>query len=568
MALLFTDSFDHYSNPTLKGWAVTNGVAIDGSSARTGVGGAHFPAATTGTLSRSLPSTPSALFVGFALQIPGSGSTFIASPFFTVTGSSPSNQLQLRVVPAGAGLFNIEAFVIYGGGASSASLGTSSPTIQQGTWYYIEVALEASSNYFEVMVNGASWISGTNSNLGVTGAARLEWTGPLQAGSSGSISVIQSTGNTSYTTGTSHSQAFTSNVTDGSTLAVLGWVNNGQSSSYPPTISDSQSNDGWIRVALQNSNFGTTQLYAFICPGAKPGPTTVTVEYAGGSFAGLINAVGEIAGADHLDQVNSGGGAGSGGTYTSPSITTTAAAEIIIANFQPAGDSAGVTVVPPLSLLGHAPGSTSYGIAGYNVVGSTGTYYGQITGVGVTTGLGSIIFSLNEASSEMYLDDVYVCDSLTPQNNFFLGPISIQCVLPTGPGNVTAWTPGGSSSTGVNWSNVNENPPDGLVTYVSTAADDTTDFYAFAPVTSNGILGVAVNICAMNNAPSPRRLVRAVDNTPDTVLQDSGTDLEPPETPTFGVVQGFFPTRPAIDGGGEWTAATLNAAQFGVRLTG
>ena len=356
MALLFVDSFDHYTDLVTKGW-LTGGtsVAIDNTAARTGIAGAHFPSGSPGELAYQLAANASELFVGFALQIPGSGSTFSNFPFLAIecTGASFPILLRVQSVPAGAGLFNVLLELEYGSGPTVVTLGTSAQTIQQGAWNYLEVAVESASGYYELRVNGATWIHGTNANLVSSGISLATWIGLVQS---------------------------------------------------------------------------------------------------------------------------------------SPS------------------------------------------------------------------------------SYEMYVDDVYICDGTSAQNNGFLGPISISCLLPIEDGNITAWGRGGTD-TGANFSQINENPPDNLTTYIWETLDAHDNTSIFAPVASLGVMGVVVNICCQNNS-TPPRLIRAICGSPDSAVQfDNGVDLEPPETPTWQILQGFFPTDPAL-GGEAWTPSLINGTEFGVKLSG
>ena len=356
MALLFVDSFDHYTSLVTKGW-LTGGTAtaIDNTAARTGIGGAHFAAGSPCTLGYQLASAAADLWVGFAFQVPGSGSTFSSFPFFAIECSNPyATIVELKSVPAGAGLFNITATLEYGSGATTVTLGTSTQTIQQGTWNYLEVAILSGTGFYELRVNGATWISGTNANLISGGISLIDWIGLNQA---------------------------------------------------------------------------------------------------------------------------------------SPS------------------------------------------------------------------------------SYEMYIDDVYMCDNTGAQNNGFLGPISISCLLPIEDGNITAWTRGGTD-TGANFSQINENPTDDLTTYISETVDGADNTSIFAPVASLGVMGVVVNICCQNNATAPRRLIRAICGSPDSFAQfDNGVDLEPPQTPEWQILQAFFPTDPAL-GGEAWTPSLINGTEFGVKLSG
>ena len=73
-----------------------------------------------------------------------------------------------------------------------------------------------------------------------------------------------------------------------------------------------------------------------------------------------------------------------------------------------------------------------------------------------------------------YHDDVYFLDLATPPNDSFLGALRIYAMPPTADGAV-AFTP----LVAPNWSEVNEIPPDGDTSYVSSPTPGDTDQYVY-----------------------------------------------------------------------------------------
>jgi hypothetical protein len=73
------------------------------------------------------------------------------------------------------------------------------------------------------------------------------------------------------------------------------------------------------------------------------------------------------------------------------------------------------------------------------------------------------------------LDDCYVLDCSTPPNDTFLGALKLYALPPTSDVSV-AWTPLGG---GTNFSEVDEIPPDGDTSYVSSAAPGAVDQYGY-----------------------------------------------------------------------------------------
>jgi hypothetical protein len=71
-------------------------------------------------------------------------------------------------------------------------------------------------------------------------------------------------------------------------------------------------------------------------------------------------------------------------------------------------------------------------------------------------------------------DDVYMLDTTTAPNNTFLGALKFYAIAPTANASV-AFTP----LTGTNWSEVNEVPPDGDTSYVSSGNVGDQDQYVY-----------------------------------------------------------------------------------------
>src|SRR5439155_547454 len=91
-------------------------------------------------------------------------------------------------------------------------------------------------------------------------------------------------------------------------------------------------------------------------------------------------------------------------------------------------------------------------------------------------------------------DDLYCCDSLTANNNDFLGVLRVQVMLPDGAGNYAQWTP----NAGTNFSRVNETPPDEDTTYNASSTLNQIDTFTFGNVTpaTGTVKGVEVVVVA------------------------------------------------------------------------
>lgn len=211
------------------------------------------------------------------------------------------------------------------------------------------------------------------------------------------ISVVQSTGLASYTTASSYAQAFASNNTAGNCLVAFAWYN---AASAVPSLADNGPNGGnrWETLGYAITNAGSTVMVAYICYSCQStgSPITLTLSQTGAASAGNLFCIAELSGVNTVDKIAF--ALETGTTISAPSITTTQANAIIIQATQ-AGTAATPVNGGSFSLLGHVAGSSSYGVAGYQVVNSTGTYSAAFTAAAATNINGVMILALYEASS-------------------------------------------------------------------------------------------------------------------------------------------------------------------------
>lgn len=148
MALLFIDSFDHYSTSELANkWTTTGSSTINAVNMRTGIGCLGATSGNTGP-SKTLPGNYKTLFVGAAFKISGasSGIGIIA------LSDSGTVQTDLRLNLSG------NLYVTRNG----TTLATSVDAISYGVWYYIELGVTIdNSGSYTVKVNGDVWLSGS-----------------------------------------------------------------------------------------------------------------------------------------------------------------------------------------------------------------------------------------------------------------------------------------------------------------------------------------------------------------------------------------------------------------------
>lgn len=153
-----------------------------------------------------------------------------------------------------------------------------------------------------------------------------------------------------------------------------------------------------------------------------------------------------------------------------------------------------------------------------------------------------------------YFDDIYICDTTGSINNNFLGDNRVEAIMPTGAGANTDWTP----LSPPNFSEVNEIPPDGDTSYVSSSTPGDVDTYAFGNLTAitTGVKGVQVNILNRKDDAGTREIA--------PVVRSGGTDYT---GNTFSVLDNYSTAVQVYeedpDTSAAWSVAGVNAAEFG-----
>jgi hypothetical protein len=157
------------------------------------------------------------------------------------------------------------------------------------------------------------------------------------------------------------------------------------------------------------------------------------------------------------------------------------------------------------------------------------------------------------------MDDLYIADGQTSGAHDFIGNISINALLPNGPGAVTQFQRTGAST---NWQAVNESPPNDDTSYVGSSTVGDQDLYAVPapPVTSGPVAAVAVNLWARTDdggAHVLQPLVRTETTTaggPATGNLNTG----------YQDAQVIMETNPA-NGSAPFSLAEIATDQFGMQ---
>ena len=200
-------------------------------------------------------------------------------------------------------------------------------------------------------------------------------------------------------------------------------------------------------------------------------------------------------------------------------------------------------------------GDTLLSISGV-VTSSAGNAYANLIGVGQPSGQSGT--AVSAADGQLHTD-WYMCDGTGTTNNDFLGDCVVECLLPTGAGAESQWTP----SAGSNYENVDEALANGDTDYNKSNTVGQVDTYAMTDlVSTTGIIyGVQkVNYVRRDNAGS-----RSVA----PVLRISGTDhvgVSSSLGASYGYVREIEEVSPAS--GVAFTIAEVNAMEYGMKVTG
>lgn len=161
-------------------------------------------------------------------------------------------------------------------------------------------------------------------------------------------------------------------------------------------------------------------------------------------------------------------------------------------------------------------------------------------------------------------DDVYLCDSTGTRNNDFLGDIRVYETTPTADGHYEEWTPlSGSNHAAM----VNEIPPDGDGSYVSSDTIGQRDTYVF-PFPDTPLPAITVPFrqalfYASKDLGGPRRFAILLRQNSADFL--SSTDFYP-SLGSYIYFREIFETNPLT--GVDWVAADLVACEMGQEITG
>jgi hypothetical protein len=152
--------------------------------------------------------------------------------------------------------------------------------------------------------------------------------------------------------------------------------------------------------------------------------------------------------------------------------------------------------------------------------------------------------------------DLYVADTTGTTNNDFLGDTRVRELYPNGAGTYTDFTP----SAGSNYQAVDETAQDGDTTYVQSSTVGHKDTYAYTDLaTSPTIKGARLLLLAKKDDAGARSIAPTVKSG---ATEDDGTTAA--LSTSYVYYSKIWETDPNTSA--AWTAANLNAAEFGVEV--
>ena len=161
-----------------------------------------------------------------------------------------------------------------------------------------------------------------------------------------------------------------------------------------------------------------------------------------------------------------------------------------------------------------------------------------------------------------YYDDIYVCDGQgSAPFNDFLGDCRVQSLLPSGNGNSSQLVGQDADSTN-NYQNVDDpTGPDDDTTYNESSTVGNKDTYVYGDLESGSgtVYAVKPNIRAKKDDAGARSIA--------SVARLSGTEVDSSNA-SIGTSYGYYSDiRTTKPGGGTWSIADVNNAEFGVKIT-
>lgn len=272
------------------------------------------------------------------------------------------------------------------------------------------------------------------------------------------------------------------------------------------------------------------------------------------------------------------------GVHIKPAGLGLAADQGFLAFYLDATSQIDVRINPTTGVLFVTRGGTNIGTTTYTASIGVG-FYTELKVVFATTAVGSVVVKVNgttvltltsviTAATSAWtnqatirglrnggadFDDFYLCDATgSAPTNDFLGDVRVQALLPNGNGNSSVLV--GSDANSIdNYLLVDEAAPD-TADYVESATIGDKDTYAFGNLTPTAgpVFGVQVLPYAAKTDAGARSIV--------SVARLAATEVDSAAKTLSTTYTYLSDIREAKPGGGVWTIADVNAAEFGVKI--
>jgi hypothetical protein len=164
-------------------------------------------------------------------------------------------------------------------------------------------------------------------------------------------------------------------------------------------------------------------------------------------------------------------------------------------------------------------------------------------------------------SSEGYWADTYIADIAgSAPTNDFLGDSRTDAILPNANG-TTSQLVGQDTNSTDNYLNVDDDPPDDDTTFNESSTVGQKDTYNYPSITPT-----AGTVYAVQISPLVRKTDAGVRSIA-TVARLSSTEVDGPNQALSTTYLNLADIRETKPGGGVWTIADVNSAEFGVKVT-
>lgn len=160
-----------------------------------------------------------------------------------------------------------------------------------------------------------------------------------------------------------------------------------------------------------------------------------------------------------------------------------------------------------------------------------------------------------------FWDDVYILDGTgSAPTNDFLGDVRVQTIVPNGNG-TTNQLDGSDGNQVDNYLLVDEATPNSDTDYVESSDVGDKDTYNYGAITpaAGTVYGLAIYPWARKTDAGIRTIA--------TIARHSATEVDSADRSLSVSYQYFTDIRETKPGGGVWSIADVNAAEFGVKVT-